>query len=104
MAFSGMLRRVALLRTDVSEELTASIIRATKKFLRSVRRLIVMADILSSPTLVTLTMEALNSSEMSVLTRATWHNIPEEAILHGHCRENLKPYRDCEDCVYTLHS
>jgi hypothetical protein len=28
MAFSGMLRRLALVRTDVSEELSASIIRA----------------------------------------------------------------------------
>jgi hypothetical protein len=30
MASSGMLRRVALVRTDVSEEPSASIIRATK--------------------------------------------------------------------------
>jgi hypothetical protein len=30
MAYSGMLRRVALARTDVSEELSASIIRVTK--------------------------------------------------------------------------
>jgi hypothetical protein len=30
MASSGMLRRVALLRTDVSEELIASIIRVTR--------------------------------------------------------------------------
>jgi DNA-binding TFAR19-related protein (PDSD5 family) len=30
MASSGMLRRVALVRTDVSEELSASIIRLTR--------------------------------------------------------------------------
>jgi hypothetical protein len=30
MAFSGMLRSVALLRTDVSEELSDSFIRVTK--------------------------------------------------------------------------
>jgi hypothetical protein len=30
MAFSAMLRRVALVRTDVSEELSASFIRVTR--------------------------------------------------------------------------
>jgi hypothetical protein len=30
--------------------------------------------------------------ETSVLTRTTWRNIQEDAILHSHRRENLKSY------------
>jgi hypothetical protein len=65
MASSGTLRHVALVRTDVSVE---------------------------PPILVALMMEALRSSETSVLTRATRRNIQVDTILHSHRRGNSKSY------------
>jgi hypothetical protein len=55
---------VALVRTDVSEELSGSIIRVTR----------------------------ISELGTSVLTRATRRNIPEDTILNSYHRENLKSY------------
>jgi hypothetical protein len=111
----GMICRVFLVRTDVSEEPSASIIRVTRTgepettlAVTSNRQASVVPG---SPILVTLMMEALRSFETSVLTRATRRDIPkdvsparyelgfyipEDGILHSHCRENLKSSRTIE--------
>jgi hypothetical protein len=60
--------------------------------LGSVLQLLVTANVLSSHILSTLMMEAIRSSETSVLTRATWRRIPNDGILYSHRRENLKSY------------
>jgi hypothetical protein len=69
MVSPGMLRRVALVRTEVSEEFSASIVRVTKidelgtlavtSNRRTLHRLIVMVNVPSSPIPSTLMMEAL---------------------------------------------
>jgi hypothetical protein len=90
MASSGILRRMALVRTDVSEKLSASFIRVTR--IGELGTTLAVTSNRRTPIHVTLTKETLSSSELSVLTRATRRNIPEDTILHSHRRENLKSY------------
>jgi hypothetical protein len=106
MVSSGMLRRVALVRTDVSEELNDSFIRVTgfgelgtTLAVTSNRR--TLRRNTNTWSLVTLMKEALSSSETSVLTRATRRNIPEDSILHSHRSENLKSYMECNHVAST---
>jgi hypothetical protein len=62
-----MLRRVALVRTDISEESIAPIVRVTR-------------------------ISELGETLAVTSNRSTRCNIPEDGILHSHRRENLKSY------------
>jgi hypothetical protein len=103
MVSYGILRRVALVRTEVSEEPSVCFIRVTRigelgttlavtSNRRTLRR---------NTKYFTLMKEALGSSETSVLTRATRRNILEDTILHSHSREILKSLRRMFTAEYT---
>jgi hypothetical protein len=78
-----MLSGVARVRTDVSEERSAFIIRVTR-----ISELGTTLEVPSNRR----TLRRNTSSETSVLTRATRHIIPGDGIRHSHRRENLKCY------------
>jgi hypothetical protein len=81
-----MLRRVAIVRTDVSEERKQH--EQILVFLRNVLLLLVTVNIVHSlPILFNPMMEVIRSSETSAFTRARWGDIPEDAILDSHRRE-----------------
>jgi hypothetical protein len=88
MTSSGMLRHVALVRTDLSEELGASFIRVTRIFVPS------------SQILIILIKEALSSSETSVITRVTRRNFPEDAILQNNLSFAVSSIVCCLFCVH----
>jgi hypothetical protein len=70
-----MLRLEALVKTDVSEEPSASFIRVT--------RIIELGTTWPATS---------NRRTMRRNTKSHGINIPEDTILHGHRRENLKSY------------
>jgi hypothetical protein len=75
MPSSETLRRAALVRTDVSEELSASIIRVTR----------------TGELGITLAVTS-NRGTLRRNTGVTRRNIPGNGILHSHRRENLNSY------------
>jgi hypothetical protein len=80
MVSSGMLCHVALVRTDILEELSASIIMVIR--------------------ISELGTLGVTSNWRMVLTRATQRNIPEDGILRSHRHENLKSYDNFYCCYY----
>jgi DNA-binding TFAR19-related protein (PDSD5 family) len=68
--YCGLLHRVALVRTDVSEELSASIIRVAR--------------------IGELEITIAVTSNRRMLRRATRRNISEDGILHSHRCEIFK--------------
>jgi hypothetical protein len=95
MAYSAMLRRVVLVRTDVSEEHSATFFMVTRigqlgtklaptSNRSTVCRLLLRASVVPiSPTLVTLMKEALSSSQTPFLKEphsVTSHSSKTEAV------------------------
>jgi hypothetical protein len=75
---------MVIAKTDVSEELSASIIRMTRigEVRKTLAQLATDARCEEIQSLVALMIEALSSFETSILTRATRRNIPVDDILH----------------------
>jgi hypothetical protein len=95
MASSGMLRHVALVRTYVSEELSCSIIRVTR-----IGELGTMLAVTSNRRML----------RRNTKSRATGHNIPEDAILRlnnfmfckGLWNFNIKPGVSVSNYLFSL--
>jgi hypothetical protein len=78
---SEILRLVTLLRTDVSEELSAPIIRVA---------------IIGELGTLAVPCNRLWQARTSVRTDSTRLNIPEDCIRPSHCHESLKYFMNCE--------
>jgi hypothetical protein len=82
-----VLRRVALVKTDVSENVIAYITKVTRigklgtTLTVTSNRSTLRSIVPNTPIFVTLMMEAIFSSQTSVLTRVTRRNIPEVAAV-----------------------
>jgi hypothetical protein len=74
MPTSGLLGRVALVRTDISEEIIASFITVTRIGKPT-------ANVLSSQIIVILMMEAIHSSEMWFIQEPHGVNFPDDGNL-----------------------
>jgi hypothetical protein len=79
-----MLSHVTLVTTDVSEERIASIIRIIR--IGELGTTLAVTSNRSTLRRNTLMREAICSSETSVHTETTQHNIPEDDILHSHIK------------------
>jgi hypothetical protein len=100
MPSSWISHRMALVRTDVSDERFASIIMMTRiselgttlSTVSSVIQLLVILNIVpSSRNLYTLVMEALRPPETSALTRPTRCHVPEDGILQETFLKHMFP-------------
>jgi hypothetical protein len=75
-----MFRRVVVVRTDVSKELSASISSAA---MQRASFVVTANGIPILSILITLMIKGLRSPETSILTRAAQRNIPEDGISVG---------------------
>jgi hypothetical protein len=80
---------VVVVRTDVSEERVASIIRLTR--IGELGTLAITGD-RSTLNISSQRASVASYSEKSVLTRVTRRNIPDDGTSHSHRREFLKSY------------